>query len=98
MATRPIIERKFIILRWHYKPFAGFKSAHSECYPVSEDVYPDFASAAKDVAEGQVEPLVQGVEIDLDAGTSRDITADLLSEARQIEESREESWRCGSAW
>ena len=97
MATRPTIERKFIILRWHYKPFAGIKSAHSECFPVSEDVYPDFASAAKDVASGQVEPLVKGVEIDLDAGTARDITADLINEACQISERFEEASRNGEA-
>ena len=88
MATRPTLERKFIILRWHYKPIPGFVSSHVESYPVSEDVYPDFASAAADVASGQVEPLVQGVEIDLDAGTATDITADLLDEASDIQEAR----------
>ena len=97
MATKPTIERRFIVLRWHYCPTRGVASAHAECYPVSEDVYPDFTSAAKDIASGQVEPLVQGVEIDLDAGTSRDITADLLNEACQISERFEEAYRNGEA-
>ena len=86
--AKPPIERRYIILRWHYKPTPGLVSRHVESYPVSEDVYPDFASAAADVASGQVEPLVQGVEIDLDAGTATDITADLLNEAAEIQDAR----------
>lgn len=96
MATKPIPERNFIILRWHYCPSRETQKLNPnarESFPVSEDVYTTYAAALQDVADGQVE-AVQAVHIDLDAGTSQDITAEILDEASEIRADREDARRC----
>lgn len=92
MAT---LERKFVFVRWHYQPKSRLwkdvptaKDA-KESFPVSEDVYPTLDAAIEDMADGQVEDVVQVVEVDLDAGTARDLTKAAQERADDIAEERE---------
>lgn len=85
--ARPPIERQFIVLRWGYYPSTA---PDKWSYPCSEDVYTRFDEAAQDVASGEVEPLVQAIRIDLDAGRAEDITRDIENEAAERAEARRE--------
>lgn len=108
MQAKPTLERKFIIVRWHYTPTADApkrypESKHArEFYPITEDSFGSIDEVARDVASGQIEDMAQAVEIDLDAGTSCDVTADVEAEANAImaerQDDEEQRYRYGGRW
>lgn len=60
-------------------------------FPLREEVWADEAAIAKDILAGQIEDVARVVAIDLDAGTARDVTADVyaLAAALSLETERE---------
>lgn len=60
-------------------------------FPLREEVWADEAAVAKDILAGQIEDVARVVAIDLDAGTARDVTADVyaLAAALSLETERE---------
>lgn len=90
MVDRPAVKtpsRKFVLLRWHYAPTG---KPEKECFPFAEDARATLDEAIADAVSGEVEDVVQAIEIDLDAGTARDVTNDVLWAVEESEERRAE--------
>lgn len=72
------IPRKFIIARWLFTG-VGVESRQWEGDPLHEQSYDSRDRIVSDIWSGEVDDLTQIVEIDLDAGTAREISADVYT-------------------
>ena len=81
----PMLSR-YLIVHWAY----GARKTPDD-FPIREEIWTDTASVAKDILAGQIEDVARVVAIDLDAGTARDVTADVyaLAAALSLETERE---------
>lgn len=53
-------------------------------FPLREEVWADETACARDILAGQIEDVARVVAIDLDAGTARDVTADVYTIAASL--------------
>jgi hypothetical protein len=72
------LPRKFIIARWSYPDVREGREWEGD--PIRENSYDTRERLIREVWFGDVVPLSQAVEIDLIAGTARDITAEILAD------------------
>ena len=72
------IPRKFIIARWLFTG-VGVESRQWEGDPLHEQSYDSRDRIVADIWSGEIVDLTQIVEIDLDAGTAREISAEVYA-------------------
>lgn len=74
----PMLTR-YLIAHWAY----GARKTPDD-FPLREEVWANEAAVAKDILAGQIEDVARVVAIDLDAGTARDVTADVYALAASL--------------
>lgn len=79
------IRDNFLVCRWRFNC-----RQHTPEFPLHEAVWVSINDMAADLLAGQIEDIEQAIEIDLTAGTARDVTHEVYDGAAELTFRRED--------